>query len=405
MMHIFHNPGISNAANLRTEDVTALGCGAEAAPLAYLAHCPVHKATSMVDLSALAASLGIASLHIKDESTRLGLSSFKALGGAYAVIRAVHAEAAAQLGHEVPIEALMSEPVRHIAAGMTFACATDGNHGRSLATGARLMGAKSVIFVHEGVSSRRVDAIRDAGATIQTIAGSYDDAVGAAKLAAEKHHWRLISDTSWPGYDVVPRQVMQGYSVAAAEAWAQLDAPPTHIFLQAGVGGFAAAIAVHAATRWPDAPPKIIIVEPSRAACLMASAKAGQPVEVPHVESTIMGMLECFMPSLIAFDALYKLASAFVTVDDDDAATAMRQFAKPLGSDTAIISGESGAAGLAAVLGFARDAAACAALGLGRTSRVLVFNTEGATDPDIYNAIIGQGHADVTLGHNLSLAT
>jgi diaminopropionate ammonia-lyase len=392
MIHLFLNPGVSNAASLHPSDVTALGYGAEAAPLDYLAHCPVHQKTAMVDLPALAASFGIASLHVKDESTRLGLGSFKALGGAYAVIRAIHAEATAQLNRDVPIEELMSAQVKEIAAGMTFACATDGNHGRSLATGARFMGAKSVIFVHEGVSARRVEAIRSAGATIHTVAGTYDDAVNTAMLEAEKHQWRLISDTAWPGYDFVPRQVMQGYTVSAAEAWMQLDEQPTHIILQAGVGGFAATIAAHAATRWRDMPPAIIVVEPSRAACLMASAQAGQPVEVSHEGATIMGMLECFMPSLVAFDVLNTLATAFVTVDDDDAVTAMRQFAYPLADDAAIISGESGAAGLAALLCLAKDPDACSSLKLGPNARVLLFNTEGATDPEIYQSIIGNSH-------------
>lgn len=394
MIYIFHNPNRSDVGHLHAEDVLALGCGAEAAPLAYLVQCPVHQKTSMVALPTLAASLRIASIHVKDESTRLGLGSFKALGGAYAVIRAIHAEAAAQLKRDVSIEELMSAPVKEIASSMTFACATDGNHGRSLAAGARLMGAKSVIFVHEGVSARRVEAISATGATIKTVAGTYDDAVNTAMGEAERNHWHLISDTAWPGYDVVPRQVMQGYAVAAAESWMQLEERPTHIFLQAGVGGFAAAIAVHAVTRWPDAPPKLIVVEPSRAACLMASANAGQPVEVPHEDLTIMGMLECYMPSLVAFDVLKNLADAFVTIDDEDAINAMSQFAYPLDDDPAIVSGESGSAGLAAMLSLAKDQAGWTSLSLDQKSRVLVFNTEGATDPDIYRAIIGSAKID-----------
>jgi diaminopropionate ammonia-lyase len=390
MIDVLHYGDFDSASSNGARDIATLGCGNEKEALSYLAHCPIHKTTELVDLPNLASQLGVATIHVKDESTRLGLGSFKSLGGAYAVIRHVHTEANARSGRTIPVAELLSQPVKDIAASMTFVCATDGNHGRSLAAGARLMGATSIIFVHEGVSKARVDAIRNVGAVIRTIAGTYDDAVDAARDAAEANGWNLVSDTSWPGYEDVPRRVMQGYLVIAAECWDQMAEPPTHIFLQAGVGGFAAAMAAHAVTRWPDNPPRIIIVEPSRAACLMASAKAGHPVTVEHNGSTIMGMLECFAPSLVAFDILKVCAHSFVTVDDEDAVAAMRQFAHPVSTDRSITAGESGAAGMAALLALAKQPEDWAKLGLVADARILLFNTEGATDPDSYRNIVSQ---------------
>jgi diaminopropionate ammonia-lyase len=393
MINVLHHGNFNPSKLAEVPDIAQLAFGQEKETLSYLAHCPIHKPTALVGLPGLAKQLGVSAIHVKDESTRLGLGSFKSLGGAYAVIRIIHEEANRRLGRQIPIADLLSQPVRDIAATMTFVCATDGNHGRSLAAGARLMGATSIILVHEGVSKARVDAIRDVGAVIRTVAGTYDDAVDAAREAADQNGWLLVSDTSWPGYEDVPRRVMQGYSVIAAECWEQIPEQPTHIFLQAGVGGFAAAMAANAITRWPENPPRIIIVEPADAACLMASARAGQPVAVDHSGSTIMGMLECFAPSLVAFNILKATAYAFVTVDDEDAALAMRQLAFPLGADQPIIAGESGSAGIAALLALAKAPDQWAKLGLTADARILLFSTEGATDPSSYQRIVHENAA------------
>jgi diaminopropionate ammonia-lyase len=388
MINVLQHGSLDSSALGDVPDIARLACGEEGEALSYLAHCPMHRPTALVNLPGLADLLGVAAIHVKDESTRLGLGSFKSLGGAYAVIRIIHEEANIRLARDIPVADLLSPPVRDIAASMIFVCATDGNHGRSLAAGARLMGATSTIFVHEGVSKSRVDAIRDAGAVVHTIAGNYDDAVDAAREAAAQNGWCLVSDTSWPGYQDVPRRVMQGYLVIAAECWEQVPAQPTHIFLQAGVGGFAAAMAAHAVTRWPENPPHIIIVEPSRAACLMASARAGSPVTVDHCGTTIMGMLECFAPSLVAFNILKACAHAFITVDDEDAVAAMRRLANPVQTDQPIVAGESGAAGVAALLALAKVPDQWASLGLTAEARILLFNTEGATDPTAYHRIV-----------------
>lgn len=345
--------------------------------------------TPLVALPGLAARLGLGALHVKDEGRRLGLGSFKALGGAYALMRLVQDEAARQLGRPVPPAALMSAPVRAIAAGLTFACATDGNHGRSVAQGAQLMGAQAVIFVHAGVSAARMAAIAGFGARLVRVAGNYDDSVAEATRVAAANGWTLLSDTSWPGYEQVPALVMQGYTALVRESLAELPAPPTHVFLQAGVGGFAAGVAGHLVVLLGAARPHVTVVDPARAACLYESARAGRPVKVDPGQPTVMAMLECYEPSLIALRVLERVADGFMTVDEGDAVTAMRRLAGPVAGDPAIVAGESGGVGLAGLLAVLADAGLAARIGLGPQARVWLINTEGATDPATYARLTG----------------
>jgi diaminopropionate ammonia-lyase len=272
---------------------------------------------------------------------------------------------------------------------MTVACATDGNHGRSVAQGAQLVGAKSVIFVHSGVSEERVAAIARFGAQMVRVNGTYDDSVAeAAHVAAEKG-WIVVSDTSWPGYERIPGLVMQGYTAMVREALRQLPETPTHVFVQAGVGGVAAAVAGHLALALRDRRPTFTVVDPARAACLFETARAGHPVKVQHTQPTVMAMLECYEPSLVAWRVLSRVADAFMTVDDEDAVTAMNRLARPAGSDPAIVAGESGGVGLAGLMRAAADTQARLELGLDETSRVFLINTEGATDPERYAELVG----------------
>ena len=347
----------------------------------FLSHRSDHAPTPLHGLPAFAAELGIGALHVKDEGFRLGLGSFKALGGSYAVIRLVLEEAARQLGRPIDVAQLHEPEVRAVAARMTVACATDGNHGRSVAQGAALVGAAAVIFVHAGVSEARAAAIARYGARIVRVEGTYDDSVHeAARVAAEKG-WIVVSDTSWPGYERIPGLVMQGYTAIIREALHQLPEPPTHVFVQAGVGGIAGAIAGHLSVLYGDKRPKIVVVEPQRAACLFASASAGRPVKIAHGEPTVMAMLECYEPSLVAWRMLSRLADAFMTVEDAEAVAMMNRLARPMGGDPAIVAGESGGAGLAGLVRAMASPQSRAALGLDASSRVLVINTEGATDP------------------------
>ncbi|MEE1654914.1 diaminopropionate ammonia-lyase [Microvirga sp. CF3062] len=354
----------------------------------YLTYRDNHAPTPLHSLPTLAAELGVGAIHVKDEGFRLGLGSFKALGGSYAVIRLVLEEAGRQLGRRVDIAELHTPEVRSITSGMTFACATDGNHGRSVAQGAQLVGAEAAIFVHAGVSDERVAAIARFGAQMIRVAGTYDDSVAeAARVAAEKG-WTVVSDTSWPGYEHIPGLVMQGYTAMVREALRQLPAPPTHVFVQAGVGGVAAAVAGHLALVLEDQRPTHVVVEPARAACLLETARAGYPVKIEHGEPTVMAMLECYEPSLIAWRMLSRVADAFMTVDEEDAVAVMNRLARPGGNDPAIVAGESGGAGLAGLIRAAANLAIRTALGLNEASRVFVINTEGATDPGRYAELV-----------------
>src|SRR5579871_3436494 len=348
-----------------------------------------HAQTPLHSLPSMAYELDLGAVYVKDEGHRLGLGSFKALGGSYAVMRLVQEQASRQLGRPVDICDLNSSEVRSIAARMTVACATAGNHGRSVAKGAQLVGAKSASFVHDGVSDGRVAAIARFGARIIRVAGTYDDCVDEASRVAAAQGWTVVSDTSWPGYERIPGLVMQGYTSLVREALRQLPAPPTHVFLQAGVGGLAAAVAGHLALVLGDRRPTVVIVEPTRAACLLETARAGHLVRIDPAGATVMAMLECHEPSLIAWRVLSRIADAFMTVEEEDAVAIMRRLARPPGSDPAIVAGESGGAGLAGLLRAAADDGIRNRIKLDSVSRVLVINTEGATDPARYLDVVG----------------
>lgn len=369
--------------------LAALGRQGRQQVQAYLAACGAYRPTPLVSRPVLARSLGIGQLHVKDEGHRLGLKSFKALGGAYAVMRLVLEKASQVLGRTVEPAELQSEAVRDIAGAMVFACATDGNHGRSVAAGARLAGARSVIFMHERVSEERAAAIAAFGAEIRRVPGTYDDTVVEAARQASLHGWAVVSDTAYAGYEEVPLLVMQGYTVLAGEMFDQLAEAPTHIFVQAGVGGLAGAVAAHAFAVYGAACPKIVVAEPERAACLYASAVAGRWTAIPAGEPTIMGMLECYEPSPLGWEILHALADGFVAVAEDVAVEAMRRLGRPEGGDEAIVAGESGAASFAGLLTCLADPSARPGLGLGAQSRVAVINSEGATDRALYKQLTG----------------
>jgi len=380
---------------LDPRDLATLGPDAVPAVRRFLAYRKATEPTPLVPLPALARRLGLAALLIKDESTRLGLGSFKALGGAFAVLNLVLEKAGAALGRPLDFPDLDIPAVREIAAGMTVGCATDGNHGRSVAAGAQMVGARAAIFVHEGVSEQRVAAIARFGARIIRVPGTYDDAVAEATRVCTENGWIIVSDTSWPGYDRIPGLVMQGYTAMVDEALRAAGTPPTHVFVQAGVGGLAAAVAGHLQAVLGERRPKIVIVEPSRAACVLESVRAGEPRKIGHGEPTVMAMLECYEPSLVAWRVLLRCADAFMTVEEEDAIEAMRTLANPQSGDRSIVAGESGGAGLAGLVRVARDDNLRAAIGLDSTARVLLINTEGATDPDRYRTLVGRTAADL----------
>lgn len=381
---------------LDPSDADALGIEAAQAVERFLQHREGATPTPLVSLPALARRLGVESIYLKDEGHRLGLGSFKALGGAYAVIQLVLELASKQLGRPVDVSEWRSPEVAAVAVGLTVTCATDGNHGRSVAQGAQLVGANCVIFVHAGVSDERCRAIARYGARIEHVEGNYDDSVAKASSVASERGWIVVSDTSWPGYERIPHLVMQGYTALLREALAALPKPPTHVFIQAGVGGIAAAVAAHFALVFGNDRPFVTVVDPSRAACLFESAKAGHIVKIPHDKPTVMAMLECYEPSLVAWRILSRVADAFMTVEDDEAIATMKDLAHPVDGDPAIVAGESGGVGLAGLAKVAGEPALRAEIGLGPDSSVFLINTEGATDPMLYRKLVGIRPEDVT---------
>lgn len=380
---------------LDARDAETLSAAAAAEVERHLSFRDNHAQTPLVALPGLAKKQGVAAIHVKDEGHRLGLGSFKALGGAYAVIRLVLEEAGERLGRTVDIAALRTPEVIAVARTMTFACATDGNHGRSVAQGAELVGARAAIFVHAGVSAERVAAIARFGADMIRVGGTYDDSVREAARVAGEKGWTIVSDTSWPGYERIPGLVMQGYTALVREALRELPAPPTHVFVQSGVGGIAAAVGGHLVLEFGAARPVFTVVDPARAACLFETARAGHPVTIPHGVPTVMAMLECYEPSLVAWRILSRTADAFMTVDEEDAIAAMKQLANPVAGDPAVVAGESGGVGLAGLMRAIADPAVKADLGIDAQSRILLINTEGATGPGKYEEIVGLSPAAV----------
>jgi diaminopropionate ammonia-lyase len=348
-----------------------------------------YAETALFDLTGLADQLGVASIHYKDESTRFGLGSFKALGGAYAVARLLAKQVGCSLSEIVQRE--------HDAAvsGITVCCATDGNHGRSVAWGAQRFGANCVIFIHATVSEGRKDAIAAYGAEVRRCDGNYDDSVREAQETASAEGWFVVSDTSYPGYMDVPRDVMQGYEVMASEAFDALDQAPTHIFLQTGVGGMAAAIAACAKRRWGGGRPKIVLVDPDQSACWVDTYAAGEPTAVHGDLDTLMAGLACGEISALAWEILQDHGDAAMAVTDASAIDLMQRLAKPSNGDTPIVAGESAVAGLAGLLAAMGNGDAKARLDLDATSRILVFGTEGDTDPELFKELIGNSGDEI----------
>ena len=361
-----------------------IGLNAHQAAYAEISSWPGYQATPMRAAPNLASELGLDSVWVKDESGRFGLGSFKALGGAYGV-RQVMKEGGGG------------------AAGLTVTCASDGNHGRSVAWGAGMFGCDAVIYLPGHVTEVRADAIRAFGARVVRVDGEYDEAVAQAARDAREHGWTVISDTSYPGYMDIPRLVMVGYTVMVQEALSMLQAwqttidvssaipqLPSHLFIQGGVGGLAAAVIGHLWEQLGEDRPVAVIVEPEAADGLLCSARAGRPAASRGDLDTIMAGLSCREVSPLAWDIVGAGAHAFMTVPDGGIAPLMRAAARgELGEP--FEGGESGVAGLLGLIEVARDEERRRAIGLNERSRVLVFNTEGATDPELYGRIVGTG--------------
>ncbi len=356
-----------------------------------IASWPGYAPTPLVALPGLARRCRVAALYYKDEGHRFGLRSFKPLGGAYAVFRIVAAAVERAGRGRVSSRDLLSGAHRDVAAEVTVCAATDGNHGRSVAWGAGMFGCRCVIFINEAVTEGRARAIAAYGAEVRRVRGSFDDAVRAAARTAAAEGWSVVSDTASGGNAAAARDVMQGYAVLADELIAQLPdgAPPSHLFLQAGVGGLAAAVAAQFWQAYGSRRPTTVTVEPETAGCWFESLRAGKPVVVGGALDSLMAGLACGEVSPLAWEILRGGAHAAMTIPDAAAAETMRALAE--GKDDApLVGGESGVAGLAGFVLASESADARALLGIDEDSRVVVVGSEADTDPETYRAIVGR---------------
>jgi diaminopropionate ammonia-lyase len=360
------------------------GPATDRAPMRFHSRLPGYEQTPLVDSPKLAEALGVGKVFVKDESNRLGLPAFKILGVSWAVYRALQERLGDEgFGYWEEIDDLRAklEPLRPLP----LVAATDGNHGRAVARVARLLGLGAKIFVPEDMAPARRAAITGEGAEVVVVDGTYDDAVERSAEA----EGLLVSDTSWPGYERVPWWVIEGYSTMLWEIEDELDRRGEHgpdlVVVQVGVGAFAAAVArhFHSPGVWPR--PKLVTVEPAKADCLLRSVSAGRLVSVPGPHDSIMAGLNCGRPSLVAWPILPTSIDLLVSVDDEPIRGAMR-----LAAVSGIVSGETGASGLGGLLELLRSEEGKEArrtLGMDADTRVLVFNSEGATDPDAYRRI------------------
>lgn len=364
---------------------------------------PGYQISPLKSLPHLAARLGLGGIWVKDESARLNLGSFKVLGGSFAIYQLLKRRLGLE-NRELTFEELTRGSLREKLGEVTFAAATDGNHGRGVAWSATQMGFRSVIYVHKHTSQARIQAIQRNGAQVVVVDGTYDDAVRQVWDDAQKNGWEVISDTAWEGYEAVPRWVMHGYTTMLSEAQEQFAGQglvgPTHILVQAGVGSLAAATLGFYQNIFGAKRPKSVVVEPSKAACLYQSASIGDgnPHSFQGDLDTIMAGLACGDPNPLAWRILSEVADFFAACPDYVAAKGMRVYGVPLAGDPFIVSGESGAVTLGAltfIMEFQGAAELKEQMGLNSDSQVLLINSEGNTDPDEFRHVVWEGSIPV----------
>lgn len=405
--------------NSRARGLQTVSSAAEVIPLEVTRHVrqfhqqiPGYRMSPLKSLPRLADRIGVGGIWVKDESVRLDLRSFKVLGGSYAIYQIVKKK----LGitdRELSIEELTGGSLREQLGDIVFAAATDGNHGRGVAWSAAQMGFKSIIYVHKLTSRSRIQAIEGVGAKVVVVDGNYDDAVRQVYHDAQQHGWQVVSDTAWEGYEEIPQWVMQGYTTMLSEAQEQLAgqglSKPTHVLVQAGVGSLAAATIGFYYNLFGAERPWSVVVEPTKAACLYRSALIGdgKPYNVEGSLDTIMAGLACGDPNPIAWKILYDCADVFAACPDYVAAKGMRVYSVPLRGDPFLISGESGAVTLGALMYIMEYAGARRlreALHLDRDSQVLLINSEGNTSPDDFRSVVWEGSLPVPEQYKIYVA-
>ena len=361
---------------------------------------PQYSITPLASLDGMAKHLGLGSLFVKDESYRFGLNAFKVLGGSFAMARYIAQQMGRDVG-EMTYDYLTSEAFRQEFGQATFFTATDGNHGRGVAWAANKLGQKAVVHMPKGSAKSRFDNIAKEGAKVTIEEVNYDDCVRmAAAEAAETKHGVVVQDTAWAGYEEIPAWIMQGYGTMANEAAEQLRQlevnRPTHVFVQAGVGSLAGAVVGYFTNLYPNNPPKFVVMEAKAADCLYRGAVAGDgdPRIVDGDLTTIMAGLACGEPNILSWDILRNHVSAFVSCPDWVSARGMRMLGMPVKGDPSVVSGESGAVGMGLISAIMEDDTyrdLREHLELDRFSQVLMFSTEGDTDPEKYRRILWDG--------------
>lgn len=371
----------------------------DADPLAFHRTLPGYVPTPLVNRAGLARQLGVGSIFVKDEAYRLGLNAFKVLGASYAVYRYLQEMWEGLTEQPFGERLALTAKQRERLDWVTFCTATDGNHGRAVAWAAKTVGLPAVIYMPGDSVPARVENIRNEGAQVEVIEGSYDDAVERMKADARANGWTMISDTSWRGYTLIPTYIQAAYSTMFREMEELVHGPEEPgvdvVFVQGGVGALAAGAAWYYGRRYGEVRPKLVCVEPVDAACLLESARSteGATVAATGKLQSIMAGLNCGRVSHVAWPLIRDTFDAFVAIEDRYAVEAMRRYYYAEDGDPRVVSGESGAAGLAALMAVREDSALAEVrdhLGIGPGARVLLLNTEGATDPAGFERAVGE---------------
>ena len=354
---------------------------------------PGYRETPLVSLSCAAGEYGIDSIFVKDESQRFGLKAFKGLGGSYAMFRILCERLGLDPG-AADYDTFREAEVRRRCSGVEFVTATDGNHGKGVSWAAKLFGCKAHVYMPKGSVEARRRAIEEAGSAVAEITElNYDMTVEYAALAADRHGWELIQDTAWEGYEKCPRWIIDGYLTLAAEAAEQMgEKKPTHIFLQAGVGAMAGGIEAYFMNKYREEPPLVAIAEPTDVACIYKSVLAGdgKAHSIEGNPQTIMAGLNCGTPCAAVWPILRDCSAYFCACEDIVTEEGMRAYARPLGSDKAIVAGESGAVTYGLLLEILKSDSLREQFKIDEKSVVLLINTEGDTDPGNYRKVLGE---------------
>lgn len=352
-----------------------------------------YTPTPLVSLPHLAAYLGVKAILVKDESKRFGLNAFKVLGGSYALGRVLAEHLNINI-NEIDLKTVANK----LKQPLVFTTATAGNHGTGVAWAAREMGQKAVVYMPKGSPQASVERIRGLGAECIVTDVNYDDTVRLANKTAEENNWMLVQDTAWDGYEQIPTWISQGYMTMADEAIDQaVDASeglPTHVILQAGVGAMAGGVLGYLVDRLGAVNIKTIIGEPSVADCIYHSGNAGEMVNVTGDLSSIMAGLACGEPNPITWPILRDSSNSFISAEDNIAALGMRILGNPLQGDNCIISGESGALSMGILYQLMTTESGkieAEKLGLNKDAVVMIFSTEGDTNPARYRRIVWEG--------------